>query len=182
MFLAALGKRWWALLSSAMFTMIGLYALVRGKSNHWVVTVSIAVAVISFVIASFAAWKEQYDPRIAAEILNDDSTKKKEIGRKLAALMREETEIRVRLARAPDPSEFLKAVAESDEWISRTVALLNEAGFPTDAEAFSQVRNLSPVQEQVDEFRHVDAWKRDAPIRLAMHRKQLDQIMSNRRL
>src|SRR5438552_7779868 len=87
LFLAALGRRWWALLSSAVFTMIGLYALITGKSNHWIVAVSIAVGVILFLFASFGAWKEQYDARIAAERLNDESKKTKEIRLKLAPEM-----------------------------------------------------------------------------------------------
>jgi len=87
LFLAALGRRWWALLSSAVFTMIGLYALITGKSNHWIVAVSIAVGVILFLFASFGAWKEQYDARIAAERFNDESKKTKEIRLKLAPEM-----------------------------------------------------------------------------------------------
>jgi len=75
------------LLSSAVFTMIGLYALITGKSNHWIVAVSIAVGVILFLFASFGAWKEQYDARIAAERFNDESKKTKEIRLKLAPEM-----------------------------------------------------------------------------------------------
>jgi integrase len=35
-------KHWWALMSSAVFTGIGVYAAWRGKTNQWVVTASIA--------------------------------------------------------------------------------------------------------------------------------------------
>ena len=106
----------------------------------------------------------------------------KEIKLKFAALMRRQVEIRGRLECAPNGAEFTKSLAEVKEWISQTVSLLNEAELPTDAEAFSQVGNLAPVAEDVDEFRHVEDWKRGDLARLRMYRKKLDAIMSNRRL
>src|SRR5882724_12021208 len=87
LFLAALGKRWWASRSSAA------------------VTVSIVVGAILFLIASFGAWKEQDDLRMAAERLNDDSKRRKETGLKLADLMRREPDIRQRLISAPNDAD-----------------------------------------------------------------------------
>ena len=171
------------MLSSAVFTMIGLYALITGKSNHWIVAVSIAVGVILFLFASFGAWKEQYDARIAAERLNDESKKTKEIRLKLAALMRQEPDVLQHLISASnDADEFSRIVSERDQWIRETVVVLNEAGLHTDAEAFSQIRNRPPVAEEVNDFRHVEDWKRGEVVRLAMYRKKLNQIIDVRRL
>ena len=67
LFLAAMEKRWWALLSCAAFTLLALYALATNQNNHWLLVASIIAALICFLVASFGAWKEQYDARLAAE-------------------------------------------------------------------------------------------------------------------
>ena len=86
--------------------------------------------------------EETYDARIAAERLNDESKKTKEIRLKLAALMRQEPDVLQHLISASnDADEFSRIVSERDQWIRETVVVLNEAGLHTDAEAFSQIRN-----------------------------------------
>jgi hypothetical protein len=63
----ALWKRWWALMSCAVFTGIGIYAAWYGKSNSWIVWVSCITTVIMFLVASFLAWNEEYKGRLIAE-------------------------------------------------------------------------------------------------------------------
>jgi hypothetical protein len=60
-YLLALGKRWWALMSCAVFTFIGYYAAANNKGNGWIVGAVGVAAVLMFFIASFLAWKEQYE-------------------------------------------------------------------------------------------------------------------------
>jgi hypothetical protein len=135
------------------------------------------------LVASFLAWKEQYDARIAAENLNHDSNRKREIGLKLAALMTREPNIRQRLISAPNnANEFALMISERDQWVQETAEVLKEAELPTEAVAFSQISNLTPLAEEVNEFRHVEEWKRGEVMRLAMYRKKLDQIRDSRRL
>lgn len=60
LFLRALGKRWWALLSSAILTILGLYAFATNKTNSWVVWVSLAAAVTMLLVASALAWDDEH--------------------------------------------------------------------------------------------------------------------------
>jgi hypothetical protein len=182
LFLRSLAKRWWALLSSAVFTFIGPYGMAAEKSNHWVFSVSIIAAVISFVVASFGAWSQEHVARISAEKLNNDVEKRKATSVKLAALMRQEPDIRRRLELLANETDFTNIVAERDRWIAETIRLLREADLPTDAEAFSQIGDRPPVAEDIFEFRHLEEWKRDAVVRLSMYRKRLNYIIDNRRL
>jgi hypothetical protein len=60
LFIWALLKRWWALMGSAAFTLLGIWADLHGKSDTWLVKTSICAAVLSFLVASFLAWKEEH--------------------------------------------------------------------------------------------------------------------------
>jgi hypothetical protein len=60
LFFRALWKHWWALMSSAVFTGLGVYAAWQGKTNHWVVAASIIAGVGLFYFAAFRSWKEEH--------------------------------------------------------------------------------------------------------------------------
>lgn len=66
-YIGALLKHWWTLLSSAIFTAIGLYSLWQGKTNHWTIMASITTALILFFVASFQAWNEEHK-KLEAEL------------------------------------------------------------------------------------------------------------------
>jgi len=74
--------------------------------------------------------------------LAQPSKNQEEISEGLAALMKREGELYGQLVGAPNGAEFSKSVAESKDWISQIIELLNDARLPTDAEAFSQVGGL----------------------------------------
>jgi hypothetical protein len=75
-YLGALWKHWWALMSSAVFTAIGVYGAWQQKGNSWIVGVSFAAAIALFFVASFKAWNEEHKARDEAEeSLNDVSPK-----------------------------------------------------------------------------------------------------------
>jgi hypothetical protein len=87
LFFVALWKYWWALMSCAVFTFIGLYALVRGKSNSWTITAILITAGLLLLWASFLAWKKEHDdlesekakqarPNIAGEFKWSDTVPK----------------------------------------------------------------------------------------------------------
>jgi hypothetical protein len=182
-FLAALGKRWWALLSTAAFTIIGLYALITGKSNQWVVTVSLAVAAIFFLIASFGAWKEQYDLRVAAESVNGDSAKKqKELKIRVGAAMKQGADIYDSFVSTLNGRDFSEVDRKADEWIKQTYAMLNEAEEPSDAESFSQVRHIVLSREHVASFMHLPEWKRERVAAFSLYRHALNHIKETKRL
>jgi hypothetical protein len=67
LFLGALGKRWWALLSSAVLSLLGLYALATGKTTSWVVWVSFAAAVAMLLVASALAWNDEHKRTLVLE-------------------------------------------------------------------------------------------------------------------
>jgi len=69
-FLKALFRHWWALMSSACFTGLGIYILGTGKSNDWAFWASTVLAVFLLMAAAFLAWKDEYVPnRRGPEIL-----------------------------------------------------------------------------------------------------------------
>jgi len=61
LFTAGFLKRWWALLSCAVFTVIGVYAAATNKANSWVVSTTVVAAVAMFIVASYLTWKEEHD-------------------------------------------------------------------------------------------------------------------------
>jgi hypothetical protein len=67
LFVKAIIKRWWALMSCAVFTFIGLYALIASKSNAWIIGASLTSAALAFFVAAFLAWNEEHLARIKAE-------------------------------------------------------------------------------------------------------------------
>src|SRR5450755_3941920 len=67
LFVKALAKHWWALMSCAVFTGIGVVAACLGKSNSWVVWASCIAGAFLFVVASFQAWNEEHSGRTMAE-------------------------------------------------------------------------------------------------------------------
>jgi hypothetical protein len=67
LYLNALWKYWWALMSCAVFTGLGVYAAWQEKSNHWVVGASIVAALILFLVAAFLSWNEEHRLRMVAE-------------------------------------------------------------------------------------------------------------------
>src|SRR5271165_1247175 len=66
-FLKAIFEYWWALMSCAAFTLLGLYVLAAKKSNKWALSATFGAAGLMLLVASFLAWQEQYRASIAAE-------------------------------------------------------------------------------------------------------------------
>jgi chromosome segregation ATPase len=115
------------------------------------------------------------------EKLVASSQRQNEIKLRLATLMEREVEIRERLEQKD--AELAELVAESDDWVRETIAVLNDSGEFTDAVDFSQVGKLPQSAEQVQKWQHIpDEPRRRQLIRLAMYRKKLDHIRDNRRL
>jgi hypothetical protein len=67
LFAKALCKFWWALMSSAVFTGLGIYAAWQEKTNHWIVGASLLAGLNLFLVAAFLAWNEQHQ-QLEAEL------------------------------------------------------------------------------------------------------------------
>lgn len=83
-FLNACLKHWWALMSSAVFTGLGVYAAWQGKTNYWIVAASIVAGAALFYVAAFLAWRDEHkkyqdevakqgQPRLTAEFMVFDN-------------------------------------------------------------------------------------------------------------
>lgn len=48
-------------MSCAVFTFLGWYATANNKGNTWIVSSMVVATVFMFIVASFLAWKEQYE-------------------------------------------------------------------------------------------------------------------------
>jgi hypothetical protein len=67
LFIAALWRKWWALMSCAVFTLLSLWVAMENKSNAWVVSGIATLAVIFFLVASFGAWSEEHSKLVLTE-------------------------------------------------------------------------------------------------------------------
>lgn len=63
-FAKALAKRWWASMSCAVFTLLGMYAAATNKSNSWMFWACCIAAAVFFFVASFGAWNEEHQARL----------------------------------------------------------------------------------------------------------------------
>lgn len=54
-------KIWWALMSCAVFTFLGVYVILANKSSTWSVSATFFLAVFFFFLAGFSAWKKEHD-------------------------------------------------------------------------------------------------------------------------
>lgn len=61
LFVKALFKGWWAMMSCAAFTALGVYVAATNKGNTWVVGGSAVLAVVFFVVAAYLTWKDEHD-------------------------------------------------------------------------------------------------------------------------
>jgi hypothetical protein len=59
-FLWAVIKYWWASMSCAVFTALGIYLTLAQKSNHWIVVANALLAVLFLVLATFLAWRDEH--------------------------------------------------------------------------------------------------------------------------
>jgi hypothetical protein len=69
-FIRAVGKHWWALMSCAIFTGLGVFIAWGNKSNAWAVEASFAAAVICVFIACYLAWRDEHKLFIAEKERN----------------------------------------------------------------------------------------------------------------
>src|SRR6266446_312974 len=161
------------MLAAAAIALANADNLLRGHS--WLIPYlysACAVLIIFAVINAFSISRQESKPT-AAEL---KEAKHKQFTLKYSDLMVEETELRKRLVSAQDNIEFHEILSERDGWVGKTVALLKEAERYTDAVAFAQIGNLAPTTKYIEEFRHVQDWKRAELGKLAMYREKLDQI------
>src|SRR5258708_6786216 len=59
-FLKSAGRAWWALMSCAAFTILGLAGLITGARNDTLIVASFGLAVAFVVVASYLAWRGKY--------------------------------------------------------------------------------------------------------------------------
>jgi len=60
----ALGKKWWALMASAAFTVLAMYSGITHQSNTWVLVATGVISAVFIVFAGFGVWN---DMRLVAE-------------------------------------------------------------------------------------------------------------------
>lgn len=75
LYLKALGRHWWSLLSCAVFTIIGVTAALENWSNGWIARVSVGAAVILFLVASALAWTDEHRAAQAEKAKNEEAPK-----------------------------------------------------------------------------------------------------------
>jgi hypothetical protein len=59
-FLAALLKRWWPLMSCAVFTALGLIAALSRRGNAWIIGGTALLAVTFLLYAAFGVWRDEH--------------------------------------------------------------------------------------------------------------------------
>ena len=58
-FAKALWRHWWALMSSAVFTFLGIYIAATQQSNWWATDASLLAGALLVLVACYKAWAEQ---------------------------------------------------------------------------------------------------------------------------
>jgi hypothetical protein len=61
-----MGAHWWALMSCAVFTLIGIIQLLYRKSANWTIWAIFGAAFGLLLVSSFLAWQDQYQENQAA--------------------------------------------------------------------------------------------------------------------
>lgn len=59
-FCRAVGRHWWALMSCAIFTLLGAYVLYAHKSDKWAFWATGIMAVFCLLMACYLAWVDEY--------------------------------------------------------------------------------------------------------------------------
>ena len=71
LYIKAVGKHWWALMSCALFTILGIYILHENKTNQWAVHATFALAGFCLLIACFLAWLDEHRDLLAEKSRNE---------------------------------------------------------------------------------------------------------------
>jgi hypothetical protein len=74
-FLRAVGKHWWALMSCAIFTSLGVFIAYANKSNAWAVKASFTAALICIFIACYLAWRDEHKMALKSKAEKDEIQK-----------------------------------------------------------------------------------------------------------
>ena len=64
LFAFAMLKHWWALMSCAAFTGLGVYIAAMNKGNGWVVGGSGILAALFFVVAAYQTWRDEHERHV----------------------------------------------------------------------------------------------------------------------
>src|SRR5437867_10421357 len=67
LYFKALWKRWWALMSCAVFTFLGMAILAFNVTNELALRATFGAAVLMLLFASYMAWRDEYQGRTSAE-------------------------------------------------------------------------------------------------------------------
>jgi hypothetical protein len=65
LFLNAIIRYWWALMSCAAFTFLGIYVAAFNKGRDWVLWGSFLLGITFLLVAAYKAWLTEYDKRTA---------------------------------------------------------------------------------------------------------------------
>lgn len=66
LWIKAVTRHLWALMSCAIFTAIGFYAAFASKNNEWIVRSTFLAAVVCLFMACFLAWKDEHTKLLEA--------------------------------------------------------------------------------------------------------------------
>jgi hypothetical protein len=67
LFVKALGRHWWALMSCAVFTGLGAVSLYFNRSNTWILWATFGTAIVMLLVGAFLAWHDERIKRIELE-------------------------------------------------------------------------------------------------------------------
>jgi hypothetical protein len=71
LYLTALWKHWWALMSCAVFTGIAIYVAATNKGNGWLLWALVIASILLFIWASFLAWQDEHRAMLSERSKNE---------------------------------------------------------------------------------------------------------------
>jgi hypothetical protein len=68
-FLKALWSIWWTLMSTAIFTFLGILAAAMNWGNAWIYRTSFVLAIMLLFVGAFLAWRKEYRANISGPLV-----------------------------------------------------------------------------------------------------------------
>jgi hypothetical protein len=66
LYLAAVARHFWVLMSSAAFTLVGILSLWQNPGNVWLLWINLLLAVFFLLVASYRTWRDEHDAAVSA--------------------------------------------------------------------------------------------------------------------
>ena len=128
LFLKAIFHYWWALMSCAAFTILGIWATYGEKGREWILWTSILLAVAFIFIAAYKAWAKEHESWLTERLKVEAFTTKPDITITIHGMFAHVMQGDQRVVILPDvgianQSHGLRVALTADLWMLRSAGV-----------------------------------------------------------